>query len=333
MSQLPLLSVIIPIYNTEAYLDKCLSSLLLQTYTNIEIILVDDGSTDASSSICDAYAIKYSFIKVLHLENGGPATAKNKGYTYAKGKYIAYIDSDDELKPEMYKLMLESAERNQADIVCCSYIQVDETGGKSHEECTGLEYILNCGEGLKHLLEKNMIYSQCWTKIYRRDILQTNQIRFIDGLKTEEDFIYNLQVFMKSNIITIVDIPLYIYTYRNSSLSRKYYKTHLENFLMNMDYRLQLTDDVISKNFPKLSEISTVHCLQYYNLMIGRAAMFPYQYSKRYLIPAFSYIRKNWKILLKFHSKCGLSFVGALLYLLLPNFLYFSYRIQKSRSS
>ena len=155
------ISVIIPIYNVEKYLNRCIDSVLRQENVTLEIILVDDGSTDSSGIICDEYARKHTNVKCQHNDNGGPATAKNRGYDIAKGNYVAFIDSDDEIKPEMFYTMLQSGYTHHADIVCCNYIQVDEDGNISHTEHTGQEYVLNQDEALKAILIKDKIYSQC----------------------------------------------------------------------------------------------------------------------------------------------------------------------------
>ena len=323
------LSVIIPVYNTEKYLEQCIESVINQKNKDLEIILVDDGSQDSSSIICDNYASNYPFIHSIHIKNSGPATAKNVGYLQAKGEYISFIDSDDELMPNMYCTMLDSAYKNNADIVCCSYKQIDEKGLISHIDSTQMEYILNQEEGIKHLLEKDKIYSQCWTKIYKRDILEANNILFVEGLKTEEDFIYNLYAFLNSKIITIVDYPLYIYTHRESSLSRDYFKSNLIQFHKNMILRLDLTDTQINLKFPQLKIICSAHCIQYYNLLIGRASMFDYEISESYYLHAFKYIRKNYKALFKYHQRCGFSILGALLIFILSPRHYFIYRKNK----
>ena len=323
------ISIIIPVYNSEKYIEECLDSILKQEGIKKEIILVDDGSTDSSGVLCDRYAHDFNFISVLHHSNSGPATAKNRGYKEAKGRYISFIDSDDKLMPEMFSCMLGSAEAHQADIVCCSYLQVDEQGNLSHQEHSGKEYVFSQEEGLRHLLNKDMIYSQCWTKIYRKEMLDQCNVKFVDGLNTEEDFIYNLQAFMCSQVIIVVDKPLYIYTHRSSSLSRAYFQSHLSRFLQNMTYRLELTDAIIKHKYPSLDEVCTLHCLFYYNLMIGRAAMFTYNDCIPYYLSAFSYMRKNIVLLIKKHDRCGLSLCGAALFICLPPKLYFSYRHKK----
>ena len=122
------ISIIIPVYNVEKYLKRCLDSVLHQIDVTQEVILVDDGSTDSSVKICDDYTEKYPEIKCLHISNSGPATAKNIGYEHATGNYIAFIDSDDEIKPNMFSTMLQSGYEHNADIVCCNYIQINEDG-------------------------------------------------------------------------------------------------------------------------------------------------------------------------------------------------------------
>ena len=114
------ISVIIPVYNVEKYLKRCVDSVLCQIGISSEIILVDDGSTDSSGKMCDNYASKNPNIKCIHIENCGPATAKNRGYDIAKGNYVAFIDSDDEIKHDMFSVMLRSGYLHDADIVCCN---------------------------------------------------------------------------------------------------------------------------------------------------------------------------------------------------------------------
>ena len=131
------ISVIIPVYNVENYLKRCVDSILCQDGISLEIILVDDGSTDSSGKMCEEYVTSHSNITCLHISNSGPATAKNKGYDMATGNYVAFIDSDDEIKPDMFRSMLQSGYKHDADIVCCNYIQVNEDGHISHTKHTG----------------------------------------------------------------------------------------------------------------------------------------------------------------------------------------------------
>ena len=151
------ISVILPVYNVEPFLKRCVESVLHQVNVTLEIILVDDGSTDLSGKMCDEYAANYPGIRCVHINNSGPATAKNVGYDLAQGKYVAFIDSDDEIMPNMFSEMLQSGYKHNADIVCCNYIQLNEDGTYEHTENTGQEYVLNQDEAIKAILLKDKI--------------------------------------------------------------------------------------------------------------------------------------------------------------------------------
>lgn len=322
-----LLSIIIPCYNTEKYLQKCIDSILHQTISDYEIILVDDGSTDKTGMLCDELAENHACIKVLHAPNGGPATAKNRGYDIASGKYISFIDSDDELLPTMYEEMTTAGLKDDSDIVCCGYTTIDgDTGVATTPAHSDASFVCNREEATRRLLDKDLIYSQCWTKIYRKDLLDSKQIRFIDGLKTEEDFLYNLECIVASQRVSIIDKPLYLYTYRSSSLSREYYIHNAQLFLKNLSMRLERTQELIQSQLTELESCCIHHCIFYYNVMIGRAAHMPYSLCKPYLTQALRYIRSHKKELNECHEKCGISRKGKSLLLHLPACLYFLYR-------
>lgn len=320
------ISVIIPIYNVEQYLKRCIDSVLRQKEVSLEVILVDDGSTDSSGKICDEYASNNQNIKCLHIANSGPSTAKNAGYDLALGNYVAFIDSDDEIKPDMFRTMLGSGYRNHADIVCCNYIQVDEEGNLTHTEHTGQEYVLDQDEALKAILIKDKIYSQCWTKIYKREMLESNHIRNTEGLKTEEDFIYNIQAFACSQTVCIIDKPLYIYTHRNQSLSKDYFRSHISQYIDNRILRLELVDTIIRERFPHLQDYSTYHCIFYYNELLGRICLFPQFYRDQRVRKVISYIRNHSDVLIAHHSQLGFSYWGAHAILYTPKILYLYYR-------
>lgn len=320
------ISIVIPIYNTAKYLQRCVQSVIDEIVIDKEIILVDDGSTDESADICDAYVNQYSFIKAVHISNSGPATAKNVGFEYATGTYVAFIDSDDKVYKDMFSKMLALAYQHDADIVCCNYIQIDEDGNISHTEYSHKNYVLNTEEGLRRLLMKEMIYSQCWTKIYRRKMLEEYKVSNVDGLKTDEDFIYNLYAFIHSKTVCIVDEPLYVYTHRQDSLSKDYFKKHISQFIDNMQLRLEMVDQVIKNNFPDLAEYSIFHCLMYYNELIGKVALFPDYYTDRRIKKVFAYVRRNRGTLYKYRARCGFSKQGILLLRFMPSLLYLNYR-------
>ena len=165
------ISVIIPIYNTEKYLPSCIDSVLCQKHVSLEIILVDDGSTDSSGKICEKYACKYPYIHTIHIENSGPATAKNVGLKLAKGDYVSFTDSDDKLEPTMFYEMISAGQKNNSEIICCNFKEADAHGNISHTACSGEIYVFDKVEALRHILSKDLIYTGSVTKIFRRELL------------------------------------------------------------------------------------------------------------------------------------------------------------------
>lgn len=319
-------SVIIPVYNTENYLSSCVDSILQQEYISLEIILIDDGSTDASGRICDNYASKYDFIKTIHIKNSGPATAKNEGLKRAQGSYIALTDSDDKMEPLMLQKMVSIGYEYDADIVCCNYKQVDEKGIISHLNSTNQQYILNHEEGLIHFFSKNKIYSQCWTKLYKRKMLTDYQINNDPGLRTDEDFIFNIKAFTHALKTVIVDEPLYVYTHRENSLAHAYFKKNISHYIDNRIKRVQVTQDAVKNESEIVKEWSTVHIIMYYNELLGKVALFPEYYSDKRIKQILKFIRKSRHILNKYYSICGFSKIGKMLISHLPSYLYMRYR-------
>lgn len=322
-------SVIIPVYNTEKYLSACIDSVLQQEQVSIEIILVDDGSTDSSVIICDTYAHKYENIKVLHIQNSGPATAKNEGLKLAQGNYIALTDSDDKMEPYMLHKMVSAGYEHNADIICCNYKQIDEQGHVSHLNSTNLQYVLNHEEGLIHFFSKDKIYSQCWTKLYKRQMLSNYNIINDSGLRTDEDFIFNIRAFVHAETTVIVDEPLYEYTHRENSLAHAYFKKNISQYIDNRIRRVQVTTDAVQSESDIVKDWSTIHIIMYYNELLGKVAHFPKYYSDKRIKDILRFIKGNKRLLRQYYRHCGFSNGGRLLILYLPGYLYMIYRKSK----
>lgn len=322
-------SVIIPVYNTEKYLAACIDSILRQANVSLEIILVDDGSTDSSTTICDRYAQEYNNITALHIQNSGPATAKNVGLKQAKGNYIALTDSDDKMEPLMLHKMVSAGYEHDADIICCNYKQIDEQGRISHLNSTNQQYVLNHEEGLIHFFSKNKIYSQCWTKLYKRQMLIDNHIKNDPGLRTDEDFIFNIRTFVHAKTIVIVDEPLYEYTHRGNSLAHSYFRKNISQYIDNRIQRVKVTQDAVQNESKNIKLWSTVHIIMYYNELLGKVALFPEYYSDKRIKIILKFIKKNKAILNQHYALCGFSKIGKILITYLPSWLYLTYR--KSR--
>ena len=322
-------SVIIPVYNTEKYLASCVDSILQQKDVSFEIILVDDGSTDASPSICDDYAHKYDNIHTLHIQNSGPATAKNEGLKLAQGNYIALTDSDDRMEPLMLHKMVSAGYEHNADIVCCNYKQIDEQGNVSHLNSTNQQYVLNHEEGLIHFFSKNKIYSQCWTKLYKHQMLSDNHIENDPGLRTDEDFIFNIRAFVHAKTTVIVDEPLYEYTHREGSLAHAYFKSHINQYIDNRIQRVKVTQDAVKNESDTIKHWSTVHIIMYHNELLGKVALFPEYYADPRIKEVLRFIKRNKSILNQHYTLCGFSKIGKMLITNLPSWLYMRYRKSK----
>lgn len=324
-------SIIIPVYNSEKYLSACIDSVLYQEKVSLEIILVDDGSNDSSASICDDYARKYENVRAIHIQNSGQAVAKNEGLKFAQGNYIALTDSDDKMTPQMLHTMVTAGYKHDADIVCCNYKQIDEKGVVSHLDCTGKVFILNHEEALIRFYSRDLIYSQCWTKLYKNQMLTEYHVEN-EPIRYDEDIIFNIRAFKAAQKTIIIDKPLYEYTYRENSVAHGYwyFKKNINQYINDRIKRVQITQDAVKKESNIVQEWSLVHIIIYYNELLGRTALYPEYHSDKRIKEIIHFIRKNKSILNQHYRLCGFSKIGKILLYYLPNNLYMKYRKAKN---
>ena len=197
------ISVIVPIYKVEKYIHRCIDSIINQTYKNLEIILVDDGSPDSCPRICDEYAKKDKRIKVIHKENGGLSDARNKGVDIATGDYIAFVDSDDYIHPNMYEVLIYELEKNNSDIALCKYKIVYEKSKITTEIDGKFEvYSLNNLQALDSMYGKDGVdFIVAWNKLYKKDLF--NKIRYPVGKIHEDEYTTYKLLFASKNVIYI----------------------------------------------------------------------------------------------------------------------------------
>lgn len=208
-------SVIIPVYNVEKYLEECIESVLKQTYKNLEIILVDDGSKDNSGNICDEYAKKDERIKVIHKTNGGLSDARNAGIDIAKGEYITFLDSDDFIEEDMYEFLVKNIEKANADIsVCQVYYVYKDSKQTTHTPDVYLE--MNSCDAIKYVNMLGYYTVAAYDKLYKREIFEG--IRYPVG-KVNEDWYVICEVFDKANKIVYSSEPKYNYRKRKGSIT------------------------------------------------------------------------------------------------------------------
>ena len=210
-----LISVIVPVYKVEPYLDKCVQSIVEQTYKNLEIILVDDGSPDNCGAMCDAWAEKDSRIKVIHKENGGLSDARNAGMNVATGQWISFVDSDDWIEPDFIQELYDTMERTGAEIAECGTTYVDESDKVLHQRGVAPIACMGKLEALRRLVLEDGIYQTVWNKLYRRAVIEG--VLFEKGKHHEDDF-WTYQIFDRIEKLAVVERPMYYYLQRSGSI-------------------------------------------------------------------------------------------------------------------
>lgn len=221
-----LISIVIPVYNSEKYLEKCICSILNQTYTNIEVILVDDGSTDASPQICDDFVQRDKRVKALHIPNGGVSIARNVGIGQVTGEYLVFVDSDDYVDEDYLEALLQGTQENNADL-CVSSLYPENIRASFDLSITP-EYTRE----LLFLLENHLLFGP-FIKLYRASIIKDHRILFPEGISYGEDLIFNLDYLRIIDRIFYINYCGYHYVSDNTeSLSRKVRWNLFDNEMM-----------------------------------------------------------------------------------------------------
>ena len=259
MEKQPLISVIVPVYNVEQYLPRCLDSIINQTYTNLEILLIDDGATDNCGKICDEYAQKDNRIRVFHKENGGQASARNLGLDIAVGDLIMFVDSDDCLLLDMLSIMYSAMIRDNVDLVLCNYLKVSENLQLTTDDSVEL-----AKEELGHygIFEtKDLVSFLCngsrgcftvpWAKLYSKNVLQ--DIRFPLDKKAHEDEFVSHKIYFNCSKASLIKDKLYYYVQREGSTMR------LRNDRATLDYveaMIERFSFAVNNNLDSIVEIT-----------------------------------------------------------------------------
>ena len=224
------ISIIVPVYQTEKYIEICIESIIAQTYSNWELILVDDGSSDKSGSICDRYVQENDKINVIHKDNGGVSSARNKGIDIAEGDYIMFVDADDYVSPTMCENLVSYADES-ADIIISGFI---EDFGKKQETIKVSDNICCSVDKLKQnfdLYYRLPLLNSPYAKLYKRSLLK--DIRFNSNVSMGEDFLFNLECYKRSNNIKFIPNADYYYNCTNMGSATKKYKQEYFNCYIN----------------------------------------------------------------------------------------------------
>ncbi|MGG0237744.1 glycosyltransferase [Bacillus rhizoplanae] len=234
-----LISVVVPIYNVEKWLSRCIENILNTPFINIELILVNDGSPDKCGEICEEYVKKDSRIRVIHKENGGLSSARNAGIELASGKYIVFIDPDDEINKNYFTKLYRIAEDNNCDAVVCGYKTVPNSNiiipnFKLNTVMNGREFVLSSSN-----IHSNNDLCFVWRYMYNLSIIKDKNIRFNEQVFIGEDVIFNLEFLLESKRAYAISESLYLYTVNNpNSLMRIPYKPKLESSLL-LQYKIR----------------------------------------------------------------------------------------------
>ncbi len=259
-----MISIIVPIYNVEPYLETCIRSLTEQTCTDLEILLVDDGSTDGCAAICDAWAAKDHRIRVIHKDHGGPSDARNAGLAIAQGDFIGFVDSDDYIAPTMYQELMDRLTETGSDIAVCGARMVWENGKTAMLTCPG-SAVLDNTAAMKSIITEDWLKQTVWNRLYRRFTVEN--IPFETG-KLHEDVYWSYQAIARAAQVCVFDTPLYFYRQRNASI-------------MGVSYSLRRLDAVRAKvqrqeflewHYPVLASLGRTNLL-FFCLYNGQMAL------------------------------------------------------------
>lgn len=223
-----MISVIVPVYKVEPYLNQCVESILCQTYSDLEILLIDDGSPDRCGQICDDYEKQDSRVKVFHTENHGLSAARNFGLQYATGEYIGFIDSDDWIKPEMYEVLFRRLHEAEYDIIVCGY---DTISDKKSSEWKPMEMAYDHDEALTSLIDEK-INNAVWNKLYSKELLQRSIVHgvlFPEG-KNYEDVAAMYRIVDNAKSVAMISEVLYHYRIRSGSITKTYTAKNLIDY-------------------------------------------------------------------------------------------------------
>lgn len=263
-----LISIIVPVYKVEEYLPKCVESIRKQTYKNLEIILVDDGSPDNCGMLCEQYAKEDDRIKVIHKPNGGLSDARNAGIDIATGRYISFVDSDDFIHPQMMELLLEAVKHEDADIGVCSWKSVKDGENEEYKEYHIEKYENTDGRKIQDIYfeqsDLRIAYTVAWAKLIKRELY--DNIRYPKGLLHEDEYT-TYKILYRADKIAYINIPMYYYLSRGNSIMGDFKAARFAIFGAYLE-RIEFYSDNMEYNLARRTLFLAIHMLaQYYDWM------------------------------------------------------------------
>ena len=290
---MPKVSIIVPVYNVENYLRRCVDSILNQTFSDFELILVDDGSPDNCGVVCDEYEKKDKRIKVIHKENGGLSDARNAGIDIARGEYLGFVDSDDWIHPQMFEILYNGIVENNVKMSVCGYEETDVQ--KGFEDISEVKY--NVKNGLDFFVEKNLIAVVAWNKLYHKSLFE--EIRYPIGKIHEDEFI-TYKLLYKAGNIAYCENQLYCYFINLNGITKS------NKNLKRIDQLLAFEErrDYFKKNKLNLYyNWATICLLEFYGIHYKT-----FKENPQYKDTAKEIRRKMRRLLIKEAKKCKINY-------------------------
>lgn len=285
------ISIIVPVYNVEKYIEKCIDSIINQTFQNLEIILVDDGSKDSSPTICDNYEKKDSRIRVIHKENGGLSSARNAGIDLATGEYIGFIDPDDYIEHDMFEVLYDLIKKYDADLSVCGLIDCyGENVKRKITKDMATDKCVNKSEAIKIVMEAKESCVSAVNKLYKKEIFNDG-LRYEEG-KTFEDALIIIDVLMKCNKVAFTNVEGYYYIHRKNSITTKKFD---EIHGYDVIYAYEKNYKLIENNFPELIDVAKMRMCWAYFVVLDSMIKSNHVIDKKVV----KYLRKNIMVILK----------------------------------
>lgn len=255
-----MISIIIPVYNVKKYLDECLLSVCNQTYKDLEIIIIDDGSTDGSGELCDRWKAKDDRVIVVHKPNGGISSARNAGLDIAKGDYVGFVDPDDRIELNMYECLHDEIVKTNCKMVVCAYRAIEEDGSPCKQIYKDIpkckmnvdEYLINMNENIR----KHCALTVVWNKLYKKELFEN--VRFEEGKTQEDEYLLNKILFQLKEIY-FIDDALYIYIQHRNSIMHAEFSAERLHYYYALTERIQCIEQ--NKCSAECLESVVVECI------------------------------------------------------------------------
>lgn len=261
------ISVIVPAYNTGRWLPRCIDSLRNQTYENLEVIVVNDGSTDDTVEILDRYVLGKEDVKVIHKENGGVTSARLRGLEAAEGQWIGFMDGDDEVEPDMFARLMRNAQEEKADISHCGHQVRFPDGRTEYVHNSGVKKVQDHRTGLKDLLDGGMVESSLCTKLFRRELFEGLEQWMDPAIKNNEDLLMNYYLFARAEKAVFEDFCPYHYILRTGSASYNQFHEH------SLFDPISVRQQILARCEPELAEDARIALMRNCLFAYGQLSM------------------------------------------------------------